>query len=170
VSSEGIRWWLLAEDQRHHRLALRLAVRLKLTTLIRAEVAPKGGGSAAAWVLARCNQVAARTTRKRQGQRVALIIMIDADHVGLIGRKRELDERLHRTSAEPIVFLVPAWSIETWLLGAAATTEVESLKHLYRDEKAADFEAVAARIHRLSDAEPLASVRDAHGETRRVPD
>jgi hypothetical protein len=126
-------------------------------------------------VLKQFAQRARETTRKRPSERVALLVMIDGDNVGCALRKQQLDDMLvstgeaRRSTEEPIVILVPTWSVETWLLGL--TDESSSFKDSLRagEETAAMFELVANRLKErlLDDAPP--SLRDARVELDRLP-
>jgi hypothetical protein len=63
---------------------------------------------------------------------LVLVVMTDGDRFGVVARKASLDDELAnagqrpRQSAERIAYLVPTWSIETWLAwlcGAAGDLE-----------------------------------------------
>lgn len=171
----GTRWWLLAEDPRHERLALRVARAFGLNDQpIKAWRSPEGKGSASDWVVRQFPQRVRETTRKRPTERVALIVMIDGDNMGVAQRKRSLDESLVksgqsiRADNEPVVVLVPTWSIETWLLGKQ--DESVSFKNDLRrgDEVDEQFKAVAARLKaRQVDGSPT-SLQDACIELNRI--
>lgn len=100
--------------------------------------------------------------------------MIDGDNMGVAQRKRSLDESLVksgqsiRADNEPVVVLVPTWSIETWLLGKQ--DESVSFKNDLRrgDEVDEQFKAVAARLKaRQVDGSPT-SLQDACIELNRI--
>lgn len=104
-----------------------------------------------------------------------LLVMIDGDNEGVERRKRLLDEMLRthgeplRGPVEPILVLVPTWSIETWLAGRMdGLTESASMKLQVRAPTAADFEQAVRRVTTLAANEPLPSVRDASSELRRI--
>ncbi len=169
-----VRWWLLAEDKQHERFALALAPRLRLKDRpIQVFVAPSGRGAGSAWVRQNYARLARTTVRKRPGERVALIVMVDGDNVGVQRRKGELDAALRdasepsRSAHEPIVILVPTWSIETWLLMPPASTELQSFKEQLREPTHAHLEQAVTRLLQPS-IDELASLRDGHGELRRI--
>ncbi|MDP2276331.1 MAG: hypothetical protein Q8K32_36665 [Archangium sp.] len=172
-----MRWWLLGEDPGHERLALELARSIGLNKRpVNVTIAPSGEGAASAFVLKRYAREVRATTRRRPGERVAILVMIDGDNLGLSRRKQQLDEALReageptRAADEPVVILVPTWSIETWLLPQSAeVTEAVDLKPQMRDPQTKHFEEAARRIVRPDDDEPLASVRDATREVARLP-
>lgn len=172
----GARWWLLAEDPRHERLALFVARALGLNDQpVKSWRAPSGQGSAAAWVLKQYAQRVRETTRKRPGERVALLVMIDGDNLGCSRRKQQFDESLGerreplRAEQEPIVLLIPTWSVETWLLGVS--DESVSFKERLRpgEESPAMFQAIAARLRERRLEDVAASLRDARTELDRLP-
>lgn len=107
---------------------------------------------------------------------MAILVMIDGDNFGLTRRKQQLDEALRdageltRAPQEPIVILVPTWSIETWLLPPSPEViETVDLKLQMRAPQTKHFEEAARRIVRPDADEPLSSVRDATEEIARFP-
>jgi hypothetical protein len=173
----GIRWWLLAEDDRQERFALKLAPRLGLKDRpLDVQKAPDGRGAASEWVRRRYADVAKGTVRKRPSERVVLVVMIDGDNVGVSARLKMLDEALvasgqdPRGTLEPIVILVPTWSIETWLVGRLnGLSERESYKEKLRTPTATNFLQAVDRLVNLDTSEPLAALRAAHDELSRLP-
>jgi hypothetical protein len=174
----GIRWWLLGEDPEHERLALELARRLGLKSRpVNVVIAPGGEGAASAFVLKRYAHEVRVTTRRRPGQRVVMIVMIDGDNVGLQRRKEQLEASLReagepvRQAEEPIVILVPTWSVETWLLPRSPdVVETVDMKPRMRNPQLEHFEEAARRVVTPDDDEPLMGIRDAAREVERVPD
>ncbi len=173
----GVRWWLLGEDPEHERLALELARRLGLNKRpVNVTIAPSGEGAASAFVLKRYAREVRATTRRRPAERVAILVMIDGDNFGVSRRKQQLDDALRdageppRAPQEPIVILVPTWSIETWLLPPSPeVVETVDLKLQLRAPQTTHFEEAARRIVRPDAGEPLSSVRDATLEVTRFP-
>lgn len=171
----GTRWWLLAEDPRHERLALHVARALKLNDQpVKVWRAPSGAGSASAWVIKRFAERLCQTTRKRPKEQVALLVMLDGDNEGVLQRKRQLDEALiqagqvPRQDGEPVALLIPTWSVETWLLDVS--DESTSVKQRLRsgEETAAMFERVATRLQKRRLEGAAASLADARAELDRV--
>lgn len=139
-------------------------------------IAPSGEGSASAFVLKRYAHEVRVTTRKRPAQRVVIIVMVDGDNVGLQRRKEQLDAALReaaeepRQRDEPVVILVPTWSVETWLLPQGPDiVETEDMKPRMRDPQLEHFETAATRVVTPLGDEPLTSIRDATHEIERVP-
>jgi hypothetical protein len=167
------RWWLLAEDKHHESLALRLADKLGLVGPISVSVAPGGVGAASAWVVRQYAKHVRNIIRKRPSERVALLVLIDGDNQGVVRRKLELDTALReageqpRAKDEPIVFLVPTWSIETWLITPPAQTESETVKPLLREPTRAHFQQAVARLV-SNGAGELPSLIDGSAELRRI--
>jgi hypothetical protein len=107
---------------------------------------------------------------------VAILVMIDGDNLGVDRRKQQLDDALRdageaqRGPQEPIVILVPTWSVETWLLPRSPeVVETVDLKPQLRAPQAEHFEEAARRIARPDADEPLLSVLDAIREVARLP-
>lgn len=174
----GIRWWLLGEDPEHERFALELARRLGLNKRpVNVVIAPAGAGAASAFVLKRYAHEVRVTIRRRPGERVAIIVMIDGDNVGLQKRKEQLEESLReagemtRQHEEPIVILVPTWSVETWLLPRSPdVVESMDMKPRMRSPQLEHFEGAARRVVTPDGDEPLVSLKDASHEVKRIPD
>jgi hypothetical protein len=166
---------LLGEDQNHERFALGLMRRLGFNSQpVKVFLSPSGRGAASAWVTAQYADVLRRTVRIRPGERVALVVMIDGDRVGVRQRKHELAEALRmrhfpaRSETEPLAVLVPTWSIETWLIGLRDDlNETTPLKEYLRDPTREHFAQAIERIVVPLDEEPLHSLSDGHNEVRR---
>ncbi|MFO0600546.1 MAG: hypothetical protein U0228_34885 [Myxococcaceae bacterium] len=172
-----IRWWLLAEDPRHERLALAIARRFGLKSEpVKAMICPAGSESAFTWVLKNFPERVRNTVRRRPTERVALVVMIDGDNQGVRERKRQLAAELAaagetpRTAAEAIVLLVPTWSVETWLLRAA--DESQSFKNQLRhsDDVKATYESVATVLREGPAPRVPPSLDDAADELKRLPE
>jgi len=138
-------------------------------------IAPAGDGAASAFVIKRYAREVRATTRRRPGQRVALIVMVDGDNLGVQKRKEQLEAVLReanespRAPEEPVVILVPTWSVETWLLPRAPdVTEAEDLKPRIRKPEYEHFREAARRIVDSDLDEPLLSIRDASREVARI--
>jgi hypothetical protein len=101
--------------------------------------------------------------------------MIDGDNLGVQKRKEQLEAALRegneppRAANEPVVLLVPTWSVETWLLPRGpGVTEDKDLKQQVRKPQHEDFREAARRIVESDVDEPLQSVRDASREVSRI--
>jgi hypothetical protein len=177
MSSVQTRWWLLCEDTRHERFALELMASLHFPTrLVKVFRAPSGQGAADNWVVHQFPGVCKATTRRRPKERVALVVMVDGDKYGVTRRLQALNDVLQqagqpvREENEPIVILVPTWSIETWFLGPEpGLTEAKSLKEHVPQVSRAQLQSAAQRVLRLAPDEPLPSLRAAAAELRRLP-
>lgn len=178
MTSGGVRWWLLGEDKLHERLGLELMRELGFKRQpVKVFISPSGRGAASGWVLSQYASVARNTVRRRRGERVVLLVLIDGDNEGTRVRKAQLERALAergeepRSAVEPIVVLTPTWSIETWLVGFPPDlSENISFKDRVRTPSANDFSQAVVRALRPAENEPLASVRDAHEELERVVD
>ena len=173
MSSKGVRWWLLAEGKNDERFALELAARLGLNDRpVSVSITPSGAGSA--WVRRQYPGMVRTTVRKRAGERVVLIVMVDGDNLGFARRKRELDQTLAdsggalRTATEPVIVLVPTWSVETWLVIPPATLETVTFKNKLRDPLPAHYAQAVTRLVSPSPTD-LPSIRDGSTELSRLP-
>ncbi len=114
---------VLAEDERHQRLARRYLYRLRYQTHdLRFVDLPNGRGCGAQWVLQRYAAEVKKYRTRAAGAKTALMIAIDADTDEVDRRVRQLREALEqagliaRTEGEAIVHLIPKRNVETWVL------------------------------------------------------
>jgi hypothetical protein len=121
VARERVRAVVVCEDRAHRSFAEKLCERLGLTPL-HVHVAPSGAGSAEQWVRNRfLAEARAHRSQANHQANLVLLVVTDSDAFGVAGRTAWFDEELEkdgrprRGGAERIVYLVPAWSIETWL-------------------------------------------------------
>jgi hypothetical protein len=136
-----VRVMLLVEDKALERFSREILIAAGVDRrAIRVEPYPIGRGDAKDWVDAAL-PAKVRELRSRRHQRdIALLAATDADNQTVAQRVRRLDESLADAGLEPrdaterIAFLVPKWSIDTWLLHYAGDTrhEDESLKDAIR--------------------------------------
>lgn len=124
-----VRVHILCEDRTHEHFVRGLCEHCGLSP-VRVLVAPKGRGSAEAWVRQQYpNEV--RLLRQYKDERVALIAITDGDKVGLSQRKNDFAGALAikgvppRKIDERIAILVPTWSIETWLMWLCGIDDIK---------------------------------------------
>jgi hypothetical protein len=149
---------VVCEDREQRSFLGRLLEKLGVTP-IRFEVAPAGVGAAEQWVRKRFPEEA-QGFRSQAGHQanLALVIMVDGDRVGCEPRKAALNDELRahghevRGAGERIAYLVPTWSIETWIAAlSGAATSFESF------DEATPYKAHAT-YRRLAEASPLVRV------------
>ena len=103
-----------------------------------------------------------------------MIVMVDGDNLGFVRRKRELDEALAtagealRTADEPVIVLVPTWSVETWLIVPPATLETVTFKDQLRDPLPSHYAQAVTRLVSPSRTD-LPSIQDGSTELSRLP-
>jgi len=116
------------EDRNHEAFAVRL-LRVLLgddTVIIRRNIAPRGGGSAADWVMKQYSRVEQLYRTSSHQQQLGFVVLIDGDRVGLRARKISLcGSPDRRNASDRIAILVPTWSIETWVLWLTASDKPE---------------------------------------------
>lgn len=120
TNSGRVRWTLLCEDRRHEQFFRGLGIQVLGCAPEKILPAPKGKGAASAWVLHQYPDHVRRTVRRYPSERVALIAVIDGDHIGFRERARCFDESLVSCSEpkrnnERIAICIPSWEIETWV-------------------------------------------------------
>jgi hypothetical protein len=118
---ERVRAVVVCEDQRQRSFLIRLLGRLGVSPLYWA-VAPGGEGSAEQWVRKQLlKEVRAHRSQAAHQVNLTLVVMTDGDRFGVNARKVSLDAELtgagepQRRADERILYLVPTWSIETWV-------------------------------------------------------
>ena len=123
-------------------------------------VAPKGHGSAEQWVRKQLPEEARKHRRQANYQaHLALVVMTDGDCTGVVGRQAAFDAELssqgqdERQPSERIAYLVPTWSIETWLAGLCdvatelgGVDEVTAYKDLAAFRRLLDAGRVSVRL------------------------
>ena len=176
---------VLSEDPRTERFFRELLGRLGFNkNKLRYRTAPKGRGDAKAWIRAESQYPTEVTVlRRRRGQNVFLITILDGDNTNPTTRKAELDHSLTvhglrvREDGERIAIPVPTWSIETWLLallGNGTVTELQSRKfdfeRLYRgrEEGTALRDAAQAWSARAEHIPSVPSLADSKSEVSRL--
>ncbi len=180
----AVRAIVLCEDRQHRSFLGRLLEELGVTP-IRFEVAPSGLGSAEQWVRARFPEEARKFRGQSHQRNLALVVMIDGDRFGVRSRKDSLDAALvaqgvrARGDDERLAYLVPTWSIETWLAwltGAdgpfAAFGESAAYKDdaTYRRISPSARDAVSAwKGIRARETAVVPSLTDARTELERLP-
>ncbi len=176
---QKLRVRILAEDKRTERFFRKLLKQLGFGRLY-FDTAPKGIGSAEAWVAKRYPDEV-RVLRSKNFQRsLRLIAVRDADGDSLDNRKKQLDQALQsaglpvRKPGEGIATPVPARNIETWLLallGDAELDETKKYKHRFEDKHGAHEASAhdkAALAWKSIDETSLHSLRDGKTEIKRI--
>ena len=123
---------VLCEDKQQ-QVFVRRFVKSKTNHPIRVISPPPGGGSGEQFVREQDH----RQLRALRAATVSaiLIVMIDGDAAGMVGRLRRLDESCRlsritpRTDADRVVLLVPERNIETWLAYLSGTTVEEAANY-----------------------------------------
>ncbi|MCF8345878.1 MAG: hypothetical protein K9G38_01595 [Bacteroidales bacterium] len=109
---------ILCEDRAHHHFIKGYckAAGIPARHIIMTYTCPPGQQSAEQWVRERFEQTLITFRSKhRQGRKICLIVMIDADRYTPEERKEQLQENLKRKSGEPIGIFVPARNIQSWM-------------------------------------------------------
>lgn len=150
---------LVCEDRQHEVFIRRF---LKLIgweiRRLRVEMNPKGYGSGEQWVR---KTYAQEVKRLRAAPHVAqgLIVAIDQDRND-IDREEQLQQELSsialspRTSVEPIVHLIPARNIETWLVYLAGS-DVDETSAYPKLNKESDCQMMVNTLKGMCDARTL---------------
>ena len=128
---------ILAEDQEHHNLVWHYLkncpqYKYKMRDVYKVEV-PGGRGCGSQFVREQFpKQVAACRNRYLKP---LLIVITDADNLGVVAREKELHEELKKknhtavNAEEPIVILIPKWQVETWIKCLVGQNVLESDKN-----------------------------------------
>lgn len=130
---------VLCEDVEHERFFRRLCGELKFLSHVRFVLAPPGQGAAEQWVRSRYPQEVRAYRRQANHLTNGLLVAIDGDRAGVVGRKSQLDEALEgdgqgvRRTEDRIAACVPTWSIETWLLWLCGVESVDERTPYKRD-------------------------------------
>jgi hypothetical protein len=151
MSRAKVRVHILCEDKMHEHFVRKLCEHRGLSP-VRVLVAPKGRGSAEAWVRQRYPHEV-RLLRQYKDERVALIAITDGDGGGVSKRMVDFADALTqqglpaRMNDERIAILVPTRSIETWLMwlcGVDDLMESEKYKNTpkWRQTEASPTKAV----------------------------
>lgn len=188
MARSPVRAIALCEDQRHRSFLLDFLERLNVSPL-EVRPAPKGSNGEQ-WVrlqlLAEAKKFRSRASHQAN---LVLVVMTDGDRFGVVGRKKLLDEALvaagqtARGVAERILYLVPTWSIETWLgwlSGEDASLGGINENQTYKGDTAFErlFENTSISVRRAVDrweppdaheATRIPSLADARVETKRIP-
>jgi hypothetical protein len=118
---ERVRVVAICEDKLQRSFLIRLFARLRIDP-VRWAVAPSGEGSAEQWVRKQLLEEAkAHRSQAKHQTNLSLVVMTDGDKLGVAERQGSLDkaltdaEHVARQGTERIAYLIPTWSIETWL-------------------------------------------------------
>lgn len=136
--NQGIRVTVVVEDQRLERFCREVLIKLGFNSReIRVEKSPAGRGSGKQWVdNAMAKEV--KILRSKNYQSLAVVVGSDVDELSLDARVDQLGSALKsaglsdRSVDEKVVYWLPKWSIETWLLYLAGDTVDENVQHKNR--------------------------------------
>jgi hypothetical protein len=170
MAARDLRYIVLGEDHTHvnfvRRWLLREGVPPRQITL-RAVAADATGEGGEKYVRQQYPAEVDYYRAKANHQRVALIVVIDADRGTVAARHEQLDEALQgtpRRREERVAILVPRRNIETWLTVLLDPTTVDDdestdFSPRFRRQTAAACEEAAPRFVDFLRREPLASDR-----------
>lgn len=171
---------LLCEDRAHEQFVLPWLKMLGIgRRRVHLTVAPKGAGSAEAFVIAQCARVITAFRAKANHQHgLGLIVMVDADTETTQGRERQLDAALTeagkpaRSLQERVCYFVPKRHVETWLRYAQGmpVDETQDVKRGHGEVDADGFQMAIQRfdaVRRSPDC-GLESLSRSVSETRRL--
>jgi hypothetical protein len=154
--SRGVQLVLVCEDRQHETFARRFLEKAGWSTRrLRVEIAPRGRGSAVQFVRERFPKelLAYRTNRNRVTQ--GLIVMLDGDDRGVVGRLDELANVCQGQGIQPrepdehVAIFVPTWNIETWLAYLSGTDVDESKSDYPRLDRPRDCQEHVDRLHEM---------------------
>src|SRR5262249_52338116 len=130
---------LLCEDAEHRRLAIEYMKLCGINT--RYDVDPmvaseRQKGNAKQWVINEFPRQLHACRQRSAKAKTLLIVFVDADTDSVHKRKQELIEAVKAAgleqlrSADPVIYLVPKWHVETWIksLRGERITEDEPCK------------------------------------------
>lgn len=146
--SRQVQLVLICEDRQHETFARRFLEKAGWSTRrLRVEMAPAGRGSGEQFVRENFPRelAAFRSRSKNVDQR--LIVILDGDRVGTVGRLKQLDQACQqegidpRLPAERVLVAVPTWNIETWLAYLAGHTVDEGRSDYPRLERPRDCQS-----------------------------
>lgn len=174
---------IVCEDRRTERFLRRLCERYE-HSVQDVVVAPSGRGDASEWVKKQYPGLVKKRRSKNYQHQLGLLVCVDGDELGVLGRHRELSAGLEaaglakREPSEPVAVFVPTWSIESWLAtlcGYEGAGEAQSIKDDLALGRAlwADGSLDAATCKRAAElwraADPtLPSLQDAYREAGRI--
>jgi len=180
MSTQRVRLVIWCEDRRQEQF-LRSLFATSSYGLTRRDLtvhlAPSGIGSAAQWVAANFHKAMQLARAQKHQRRLGILVMIDGDNEGVLGRKRQLLVPPHHDRDQlNLAIWVPTRNIETWVKFLAEQSldvgvsewEVQDFK----DEVGRHWDqALAVAIGRWSSAvaPQLTSLVDAHQELARLP-
>lgn len=183
VQKRGVRVTLLAEDEAIERLAREVLLGLGFHRREIYVVAyPVGKGSAKQWVTQQYPSQVKVYRSKAHSQQICLLVGTDADEKSVVQRRAQLDAALRfgnldsRGASERIVFWIPRWNMETWLLSLSGQDVNENDDNCKSRVHHPDYVAASAEFLRQFDnyrrGEPLVtlpSLESAYTETQRLP-
>ena len=120
--SRNVQLILLCEDSQHEAFARRFLMKAGWSQRqVRVIKAPPGKGAAEQFVRERYPVELAANRSQRHRVARGLVVVIDGDRSGVVGRITELDQACRkreikpRAGDEPVAIFVPTWNIQTWL-------------------------------------------------------
>lgn len=154
--SRGVQWVLLCEDRQHETFARRFLAKAGWSMRrLRVEMAPKGHGSAVQFVRERFPKELSAYRSKRNRLAQGLVVILDGDNQGVIGRHDELAKACQAQGVKPrendehVAIIVPTWNIETWLAYLNGTDVDETKSDYPRLDRPSDCQQHVDRIHAM---------------------
>lgn len=112
------RVWILCEDRMHEQI-LRAWCKWRGIQVVRADLPARGVGDASDWVRKKYPETLKKWRSETRRQDIGLLVATDGDRAD----KRRLATSVRESSGDPprqateaAAFLIPTWSIETWVL------------------------------------------------------
>jgi len=148
AKKRGVRVSIVVEDRALERFSREILLRFGFgRDELRVTPYPVGRGSAKQWVEEQY-PLEVRAMRSKRYQNLAVVVGTDADEATVNQRRSRLARALQshnlaaRAEGERIVFWIPKWNVETWILYFAGDRRDED--HDYRnDVKEPDYRATA---------------------------
>lgn len=177
---KGVRVTIIVEDEALERFSREVLIEFGFSRHeLRVEKCPAGKGSAKDWVNKRY-PVEVQIMRSKAHQNLGVVVGTDVDELSVIQRAGRLAEALQnadveaRRGNEQIVFWMPKWNIETWILYFSGDVRDEDGNYKdsvrnpdYPNAARAFFEEY--RNYKVStEIETQPSLRSAYEETKRL--
>jgi hypothetical protein len=158
--SRQVRAVILCEDRAHWHFARAfLIARGWNARKLAARIAPTAKGAAEQWVRETFPEELS-TYRRKAGQRICLIVIVDGDRQDVETRIRALEAAAQRQATDHVAIFIPCRNIETWIAYLSGvpvdeTTAYNQLKTGHPRAKPAAVLADHCTQHRpLADAPP----------------
>ncbi len=138
--------------------------------------APRGKGSASAWVVAQYPEVRGQARGTWNQASLGFLVVIDGDNKGVLERKKQLSIAPHdpRAPCDRIAIFVPTWSVETWVLWLSGTDVTEAKSYVSEVSPERFRERLESAISawsspRANEEKSVPSLSHARTEVKRLP-